>query len=89
MNRFSAESIPDFLVENRWLDSVDSVEFLAAGEYNENYRVYSGDSSFVFRINHGSQIGQKEQIVYEYKVLEAVCRSQRTPRPLMVLPLSI
>ena len=58
------------------------VRFLAAGEYNENYQVAASDGArYVFRLNHGSQIGQERQIEYEYNVLHALQHSGVTPRP--------
>ena len=63
------------------------VRFLAAGEYNENYLVRNGDGlAYVFRINHGSQLGLDRQIEYEFNVLRAVAPSGVTPAPLFVDP---
>ena len=58
-----------------------SITFLAAGEYNENYTVATAESVYVFRINHGSQLGRKDQIAYEFQALNAVAESRLTPRP--------
>lgn len=64
-----------------------SVEFLAAGEYNENFLVrYSENRSAVFRINYGSQLGLENQIEYEFNVLRAVEPSGVTPAPLFCDP---
>ncbi|MFW5837472.1 MAG: phosphotransferase family protein [Desulfovibrionaceae bacterium] len=62
------------------------VQFLAAGEYNENYLVDSGRGRFVLRLNHGSQLGLDNQIGYEFAVLQAVAPSGVTPRPHFVDP---
>lgn len=77
-------TIEHILLENGWLDRVDEVSFLAAGEYNENHLVVSGWSKYLFRINHGSQINQADQIRYEYNVLKAVEASFATPKPFFV-----
>jgi hypothetical protein len=76
--------IASFLTENRWVDRVASVSFLAAGEYNENYLVEASDR-LVFRINHGTQLGLDRQIEYEFLVLQAVAESGCTPRPIRVV----
>ena len=62
------------------------VNFLAAGEYNENYVVQCAAGPMVARINHGSQLGLTNQIEYEYRVLEAVAPSGVTPKPLFLDP---
>lgn len=63
----------------------EAVAFLARGEYNENFLVRTQDGPLVLRINHGSQLGLgAEQILYEYKVLQAVAPSGVTPRPRFV-----
>jgi len=80
----TAEKIQQFIARAGWLESVDGVTFLAAGEYNENYIVYSRRKPFVFRINHGSQLGQADQIGYEFRVLTALAESGVTPLPYAV-----
>lgn len=82
------EAITSFLEAKRWLlldDPEEQISFLAAGEYNENYKItvteIYGESSHVFRINHGSQLGLKDQIEYEFTVLQSLRRSGVTPRP--------
>lgn len=75
------QQIRDFIQEACWLKGEISCEFLAAGEYNENYVITSGDTRYVFRINHGTQLGLDNQIEYEYQVLEAVKNSGVTPVP--------
>lgn len=76
----SAEIIV-FLQERGWLLGKLTCEFLAAGEYNENYLVSTADNDYVFRINHGTQLGLSNQIEYEFYVLEAVKDSGVTPAP--------
>jgi len=75
------EHIEDFLLRKEWVSRVEHVEFLAAGEYNENYRVQADGRRYVFRINHGSQLGLSNQIEYEYRVLQSLENSGVTPRP--------
>lgn len=70
-----------FLQKTSWLSGELSCQFLAAGEYNENYFVSNGDSQYVFRINHDTQLGLENQIEYEYQVLESLSFSGVTPRP--------
>jgi hypothetical protein len=82
--RTISATIKQIILENGWLDRVDRVTFLAAGEYNENHLVVSGRKKYLFRINHGSQINQTDQIRYEYTVLKAVEPSGVTPRPFFV-----
>ena len=81
MISITPQSIRSFLLDSAWLERVESVEFLAAGEYNENYLVHTGGDAFVFRINRGSQLDLEDQITYEYNVLEAVKPSGCTPVP--------
>jgi len=73
--------ISQIIMDKGWLDTVDDVSFLAAGEYNENYLVIAGREKYVFRINHGTQLNQADQIRYEYNVLKAVEASNVTPKP--------
>lgn len=69
-------SVFSFLRDNHGLPEVRSeedVSFLAAGEYNENYLVRAASGDYVFRINHGSQLGLGDaQIFYEYHVLRCL-----------------
>jgi aminoglycoside phosphotransferase (APT) family kinase protein len=77
------EQIQQFLSDTGWVSSPFRVSFLAAGEYNANYRIDSGDSLYVLRINHGSQLGLgDDQIAYEYQVLTTLADSGVTPKPL-------
>lgn len=78
------KSILSFLARTGWVGHLDGVEFLAAGEYNENYLVRSRDGDCLLRINHGSQLGLVEQITYEFRALQAVQPSGVTPRALFV-----
>jgi aminoglycoside phosphotransferase (APT) family kinase protein len=81
------EQIQQFLSDTGWVSSPFRVSFLAAGEYNANYRIDSRDSLYVLRINHGSQLGLgDDQIAYEFKVLTALADSGVTPKPLACHP---
>jgi aminoglycoside phosphotransferase (APT) family kinase protein len=81
------EQIQQFLTDSGWISPPFSVTFLAAGEYNANYRVDSDLGPCVLRINHGSQLGLgDDQIAYEYKVLTALADSGVTPKPLSCHP---
>ncbi|MFH1136544.1 MAG: aminoglycoside phosphotransferase family protein [Pseudomonadota bacterium] len=79
-------AIAEYLARTGKLGSQVRVDFLAAGEYNENYLVRTGRSDYVFRLNHGSQLGLSNQIEYEFAVLEAAAPSGVTPRPLFCDP---
>jgi aminoglycoside phosphotransferase (APT) family kinase protein len=70
-----------YVAEKGWLAGDLQCSFLAAGEYNENYRVSDGVYEYVFRINHGTQLGLVNQIEYEFLVLQMVSPSGVTPRP--------
>ncbi len=76
-----SERIRTWLKKSGWLKHPGLISFLASGEYNENYLVESGEGRFVFRINHGSQLGLSDQIGYEFTVLKALEHSGVTPRP--------
>ncbi|MBT8334540.1 MAG: aminoglycoside phosphotransferase family protein [Deltaproteobacteria bacterium] len=76
-----SSQIITFLQSRDWLLGTFSCKFLAAGEYNENYIVSTADNDYVFRINHGTQLGLSNQIEYEFHVLEAVEDSGVTPTP--------
>ena len=77
-----ASRILSYIAEKGWLIGARQCFFLAAGEYNENYRVVAPDGEYVFRINHGTQLALLRQIEYEFHVLQAVFPSGVTPRPL-------
>ncbi len=71
-------------VRNGGLDPVlgggeKSVSFLAAGEYNRNYKV-TANADYVLRLNTGSQIPVENQIAYEYESLRVLEESGVTPR---------
>ena len=81
------QRIIDFLGISGWADPACEVSFLAAGEYNSNYRLETPEGPRVLRINHGSQLGLGDnQIAYEYKVLEALADSGVTPKPFACHP---
>ncbi|MCF8077410.1 MAG: phosphotransferase [Desulfotignum sp.] len=81
------EQIQQFLSDTGWVSRPFRVSFLAAGEYNANYRVDCEDGPRVLRINHGSQLGLgDDQIAYEYQVLTALADSGVTPKPLACHP---
>lgn len=60
--------------------STVDVQFLAQGEYNQNYLVTTPHQKYVFCINITSQLGIDNQITYEYKALERIYCSGRTPK---------
>lgn len=93
------QSISNYISASGWLEQllcpqIYDVSFLAAGEYNENWLITAKDSpppsqtrTFVFRINHGSQLAlQEKQIAYEFSVLSALKNSTVTPTPFFVDP---
>lgn len=83
----TVDTIARYLTGTKRLDGPFTVAFLAAGEYNANYLVeLAGGGRFVFRMNHGSQLGLADQIGYEFSVLMAVAPSGVTPRPLFCDP---
>jgi aminoglycoside phosphotransferase (APT) family kinase protein len=71
-----------YIAGKGWLSGDLQCSFLAAGEYNENYRISGSSGEYVCRINHGTQLGLTNQIEYEFVVLQAVFPSGVTPRPL-------
>jgi phosphotransferase family enzyme len=76
------QDIREFLSREQWISGPFDISFLAAGEYNENYHIRSDDGSFVFRINHGTQLGLEDQSSYEFAALQAAYPSGATPKPL-------
>ena len=80
----TSEKIQQYLESGDKVVGVERVEFLAAGEYNQNYLVHGRSGKYVFRINHGSQLGLDNQIEYEFRVLKAVEPSGVTPRAFFV-----
>ncbi|MGA2142152.1 MAG: phosphotransferase [Brevinematales bacterium] len=78
--------IMHFLTKNGWLGNVDSISFLAAGEYNTNYIVKSGKDFYVFRLNYGSQLGLDDQTGYEFRCLKLLEYTGVTPRAFFYEP---
>lgn len=68
------------LIEKLHLEEPVTVEFLAQGEYNQNFLISDGKISYVFRLNYGSQLHLANQISYEYHVLKWLERTKRTPK---------
>ena len=67
-------------------DAALKPEFLAQGEYNQNYRFVhpvTGET-LVLRLNCGSQMHLENQIGYEFAALRLLEPSGRTPRPRFV-----
>jgi aminoglycoside phosphotransferase (APT) family kinase protein len=54
---------------------------LAQGEYNLNYLLSDDDLRLVLRVNIGTQIGRQDQILYEFRALKLLERSNVTPKP--------
>lgn len=71
--------IENFVSERQWVQHIQHIEPIGAGEYNENYKITSSTSNYVFRINHGSQLGIDNQIEYEFQTLKALKHSGVTP----------
>lgn len=63
-------------------DAPFSLRFLAQGEYNINYVLEQNGQKQVLRVNTASQIGQANQIKYEYDALLLLQNSGVTPKPL-------
>jgi aminoglycoside phosphotransferase (APT) family kinase protein len=75
----TTDKIRAYLESGGKVKELEQIEFLAAGEYNENYLIRTRVGRYVFRINHGSQLDLEDQIEYEYRVLKAVEPSGVTP----------
>lgn len=86
MKNHAAHNIETYLLSGKRLFGPAKATFLARGEYNENYLIQTSRRKYVFRINHGSQLGLSNQIAYEFKVLEAVAPSNVTPKPFFFDP---
>jgi aminoglycoside phosphotransferase (APT) family kinase protein len=71
--------VPDWKPATRF-----TVEPLAQGEYNMNYLVHQGDTTWVLRVNVGTQIDREDQILYEYQALKLLETTSVTPRPFYV-----
>jgi len=61
-----------------------AVSVLAQGEYNLNYLVAAGGRQVVARVNTGTQIGEGDQIGYEYRALGFLRSSGITPAPYLL-----
>lgn len=68
------------LIEKLQLSDPVTIEFLAQGEYNQNFLISDRTKKFVFRLNYGSQLHLKNQIQYEYQALKWLEQTKRTPR---------
>lgn len=64
----------------------EEYRMLAQGEYNRNYLFLHPvtGKKLILRVNFGSQMHLENQIEYEYKALELLKGSGRTPKPLYV-----
>ncbi len=60
-----------------------TIKPLAQGEYNMNFLVQQGNSTWVLRFNTGSQIGlsQAAQIIYEFNTLKLLAPLDVSPQP--------
>lgn len=67
-------------------DSKIDFKLLAQGEYNINYLFTHPitKEKLILRVNTDSQMNLQDQIVYEYKSLEQLKNSKRTPIPIYV-----
>ena len=63
----------------------ETYTMLAQGEYNRNYTFTHPitGQKLVLRINFGSQMHLKDQILYEYRALKLLENSGRTPKLFM------
>ncbi|MGO3115256.1 phosphotransferase family protein [Enterococcus pseudoavium] len=68
------------LVKRLQLQNPVKVEFLAQGEYNQNFVLSDGIKRYVFRLNYGSQRQLANQISYEYQALKWLEPTGRTPK---------
>ena len=64
----------------------EEYQMLAQGEYNRNYLFLHPvtNKRLILRINFGSQMHLEDQIEYEFRALELLKNSGRTPRPMFV-----
>ena len=79
------EKIREYLKEKRLIEKLQlqesfTIEFLAQGEYNQNFVISDGKRRYVFRLNYGSQLHLENQIRYEYQALKWLERTNRTPK---------
>jgi len=61
-----------------------SVTHLAQGEYNLNLLLLQGKRKWVLRVNFGTQIARKDQILYEFRTLKLLEPTGVTPRTFYV-----
>jgi len=67
-----------------WSATLDfDISPLAQGEYNMNFLVSQGNTTWVLRVNTGSQIGLslQEQMAYEFQTLQLLEPAQVSPIP--------
>ncbi|MGM0166554.1 hypothetical protein IGI39_001514 [Enterococcus sp. AZ135] len=79
------EKIRDYLKEKHLIEKLQlygplAIDFLAQGEYNQNFLISAGNKKFVFRLNYGSQLHLENQIDYEYQALKWLEQTNRTPK---------
>lgn len=68
-----------------WCNDGFCIRPLAQGEYNMNYLVEQQNGwRWVLRVNIGSQIHRRDQILYEFKTLQHLEGSGHTPAPYFV-----
>lgn len=67
-------------------DAALEPETVMQGEHNVNFpfRDPASGRRFLLRINYSSQMGLREQSTYEYRALQALAGSGRTPEPLFL-----
>jgi predicted Ser/Thr protein kinase len=71
--------IKSHIIDKNWLPTIKLIEFLSQGEYNQNFRIDSGNGTYVYRVNYGTQINEPRQIEYEFRVLKALEKTGVTP----------
>jgi hypothetical protein len=81
-----SEEVRGYLERAHWVEGLRRVRFLCAGEYNDNFVVAGRRGRYVFRANHGSRLGLKDQAGYEFRALKAVEDSGVTPKALRYDP---
>lgn len=82
------EAVRGTLAVTRPDADLDSLDFLAAGEYTFNFRVHLGDTDAVIRIITGSQMGldAPDQARYEAHALEVLAVTEQVPTLIDVQP---
>ncbi len=86
MNKISLDNLrkdKDFM-DRFGIEGKKEFSILGQGEYNINYIFNSKtyNKQLVLRIATDSQMGLKNQIRYEYKALELLNKTNRTPKPI-------